>query len=143
LLRQDDYQKAKLVTVGWQHGNVYGGHQASCIIMSVLANRVRAGWGTWMDVIDNIPKFAAIKEMPTGSPQIWEPNFVRLLHEVDGIYDGSINYAQSKGNTGTPVSAFYWADLRTIETDFFKDKILAYPELHPRIGDMNSLTMFK
>ncbi len=143
MLRQDDFQKAKLVTVGWQHGNVYGGHTASCMIMSVIANRVRAGWGNWSDVIDNIPKYSAIKEMPSGSPPIWEPSFVKLLHEVEGIYDGSMNYALSKDNVGVKHSAFYWADLRNIETEFFREKIISQPEIHPRIADMNSLTLFR
>lgn len=134
MLRQDDYIKSHLVLTGWRWGKEYGGHLASCMIMSCLANRVRLGWGTWLEVLDRIPVFAAQTEMPTGTPSIWEPNFVRLLHEVEAIYDGSAEY--SKGG-------IYWADLRRVETDFFKQKILANPEQHPRIADMNSLAIFR
>jgi hypothetical protein len=143
MLRQDDFQKSKLAEVGWQHGREYGGHLASCMIMSVLANRVRKGWGNWIQVIDRIPKFAAIKEMPTGSPEIWEPEFVRLLHEVDAIFDGTKNYAQSKGHDGSMTDALYWCDTRFIETDYFKENILGQKERHPRVMDMNTLVLFQ
>lgn len=143
MLRQDDWNKSKLVTVAWQHGKEYGGHLASCMIMSVLANRFKSGWGSWSDIIDNIPKFSATKTMPIGSPEIWSPEFVKLLHEVDGIFDGSTNYATSKDNVGTIHKAFYWADLRFIDNEWFKERIIREPELHPRICDMNSLTLFK
>lgn len=144
MLRQDDFCKTRLVMAGWQHGNMYGGHMASCMIMSVLANRFRSGWGSWSEIIDNIPKYAAILDMPvTGTFPIWEPSFVRLLHEVEGIYDGSQNYALSKDNVGVKHQALYWADLRHIETEFFRERIISQPEIHPRIGDMNSLTLFK
>ena len=134
MLRQDDYQKAQLVTVGWRHGREYGGHLAACLIMSCLGNRVRLGWGSWLEVIDRIPAFAAEFVMPTGTPSIWEPNFVRLLHEVESVYDGTSDY--SKG-------AVYWCDLRRIETPFFRDKIIGQPLEHPRIIDMNTLTLFR
>jgi hypothetical protein len=104
------------------------------MIMSCLANRVRLGWGTWLDVLDRIPQFSAQKEQPTGTPSIWEPGFVRLLHEVEPIYDGSAEYA--KGGT-------YWADLRRIETDFFRQNILAKADQHPRVCEMNSLAIFR
>lgn len=133
MLRQDDYVKSQLVSTGWQHGKEYGGHLASCLIMSCLANRFRLGWGGWLEVIDNIPKFAAITEMPTGTPSIWEPQFVRLLHEVEAIYDGTMDY--SKG-------ALYWCDTRHIETTFFKEKILGDNAVHKRIGEMNTLALY-
>lgn len=85
-------------------------------------------------MIENIPKYAAQYEMPTGTPSVWEPNFVRLLHEVEAIYDGSQDYASG---------AVYWCDSRRIETPFFKDKILAQKETHPRVGEMNTLMLFR
>jgi len=118
----------------WQHGNTFGGHLASCMIGSCIANRFRLGWGTWSECIDNIPKYSATFEQPGGSPAIWEPQFVKLLHEVEGIFDGTQDY--SKGG-------LYWADTTKIETPFFKEKILADKERHPSIGSMNSLMIFK
>jgi hypothetical protein len=126
--------KAQLVTVGWRYGREYGGHLAACMVMSCLMNRVRLGWGTLLEVLDRIPNFAATEEAPTGTPAIWSPEFVRLLHEVEAIYDGSQDH--SKG-------AVYWADLRFVTTPFFKDKILADQEHHPRVLEMNTLACFR
>lgn len=134
MLRQDDYQKAKLVETGWLWGKEYGGHLAACMVMSCLANRVRLGWGSWLEVIERIPTFAAQIQMPTGTPSIWEPSFVRLLHEVEAIYDGTQDYAKG---------AVYWADTRRIETPFFKDKILADHQQHPRVCEMNTLVCWR
>jgi hypothetical protein len=134
MLRQDDFQKGQLVLTGWRFGREYGGHLASCMVMSCIANRQRLGWGSWLQVIDSIPKHSATTEAPTGTPAIWEPGFVKLLHEVEGIYDGTQDYAKG---------GLYWCDTRFIDTPFFKEKILGQPELHPRIGEMNSLAIFK
>lgn len=134
MLRQDDYQKSHLVLTGWRWGKEYGGHLAACMVMSVLGNRVRAGWGNWMEVLDRIYVFSAQLEMPLGTPEIWEPNFVRLLHEVEPVFDGTKDHASG---------ALYWCDTQRIETAFFRDKILAHPEEHPRIANMGTLTLFR
>lgn len=135
MLRQDDYQKAKLVEVGWRHGKVFGGHLASVMIMSCLANRQRLGWGSWLDIIDGIPAKAATIEQPEGTPSVWEPNFVRLLHEVEAIFDGSKDYANG---------AVYWADTsQPITNEWFQEKILNNLVSHPKVADMNSLMLFR
>lgn len=134
MLRQDDFQKSQLVLKGWQWGKPYGGHLAACMVMSVLMNRVRLGWGkNVLDIIDRIPAFAATTTMPTGTPEIWEPNFVRLLHEVESIYDGTQDY--SKG-------ALFWCDTRDVTTPFFKEKILGDNKTHKRVMEMNTLAFF-
>jgi len=133
VLRQDDFQKSQLVLTGWRWGKQYGGHLAACMIMSCLMNRVRLGWGTVLEVLDKIPNFAATTEMPTGTPAIWEPGFVRLLHEVEGIYDGTNDHSNG---------ALYWCDTRDVSTPFFKEKILGQSEVHRRVMEMNTLALF-
>lgn len=134
MLRQDDYIKSQLVKYGWQAGREYGGHLAACMIMSCLANRQRHGWGSWTEVLENIPKFSASLEQPSGTPQIWSPEFVKLLHEVDSIFDGTQDYAKD---------AFYWADTRRIDNPWFKEHITSHMDIHPIVGNMNTLTLFK
>jgi len=133
VLRQDDFLRSQLVLTGWRYGREYGGWRAAAMIMSVIMNRVRLGWGTLLEVLDNIPNKAATTEIPTGWPSIWEPEFVKLLHECERIYENSIDY--SKG-------ALYWCDLRNVSTDFFKEKILGDHDAHPRVAEMNSLCFF-
>lgn len=133
ILRQDDFLRSQLVLTMWQWGSPYGGHLAACMVGCCLMNRVRLGWGSLLEVLDRIPNFAATTEMPTGTPSIWEPQFVRLLHEVEGIYDGTQDY--TKG-------ALYWCDTRNVDTPFFKNKILADNTMHRRIAEMNTLAFF-
>jgi hypothetical protein len=37
----------------------------------------------------------------------------------------------------------YWCDLRKVETEFFKEKILKDLERHPKVADMNSFAVFR
>lgn len=135
MVRPDDVIKSQLVLVAWRYSNMYqlGGHLGAELIMGCLAERQRRGWGNWFEIIERIPVFAAEYEVPTGFPQIWEPSFMRLLHSVEGIYDGSLNPSKN---------ALYWCDLRRVETPFFKEKILNNLEQHPKLCDMNSFSCF-
>lgn len=136
MLRQEDFLKSHLVTTAWRFAKEYGGHLPAHMIMCCLANRVRLGWGTWAEILDRIPNFAAENDMPPVSyPDIWEPAFIKLLHAVDGVYDGSTKDLSN--------GALYWADLRRVERTWFKDKIMSQPDQHPRVADCNSLTFFR
>lgn len=103
------------------------------MVMSCLANRQRLGWGTWGDIIQAIPKFTAETFVPTGFPELWNPIFTRMLHEVESIYEGTIDYAKG---------GIYWGDTRNIDSEFFKEKILYNPE-HPRVVEMNSFSVWR
>lgn len=135
MVRQDDWLKSKLVDYGYTYGAEYGGHLGACLIMSVLANRQRIGWGSWAEVLGNADKFHAHDLQTFTWPQIWGPQFVRLLQEVDGIFDGTQDYA--KGGV-------YWCDsAKPVTNEWFKEKILGNHDIHPIIGNMNSLLIFK
>ena len=148
MLKQDDFCRAQLVCMGWRWGRLQGGHQAGEMVMHALANRTRCGWGSWLQVIQNVPKYMAENEMPALEfPSIWEPSFVKLLHTVDGIYDGSV--------PDKSAGALYWGDLQHIERPWFKDLIQATnPPIeedgsgvclrtHPVVANINSLTFFR
>lgn len=152
MLKQDDYIKAKLVEYGWRFAKSYvgAGHIAGQMIMHCIANRVRNGWATWLQVFDGIPNFMAENELPPMThPSVWDATFVKLLQTVDGIYDGS-THDLSKG-------ALYWGDLAKIEREWFKEKIIQpiYPEgtyktdqnvsglpVHNRVANTNGLNFW-
>lgn len=126
----------------WRQGLEYGGHLASCLAASCIMNRIRLGWGAHLEVLKNIPNHSALNIEPNRDavPSIWEPNFVRLLHEIEGIYNGT-GQDYSKGG-------LYWADMRRIERPWFKDKILDPTKEdglkeHPCVVDMNTLRIFR
>lgn len=146
MLKQDDYVKGRLVEMGWRFGQSYaGGHVAGEMVMQTIANRVRVGWGSWLQIIDRIPVFMAEKELPKlEHPSIWEPNFVKLLHVVDGVFDGSIP-DKSKG-------ALYWGDLARIEQPWFLEKIVQAKKenfegveipAHQRVATLNGLSFWQ
>lgn len=136
MLRPDDFCKSQLVLTGWRFGKEYGGHLAACMVMGTLANRVRLGWGSWLEVLERIPVLSAEENIPFQNeyPRIWEPNFVRLLHEVDGIFDNSTK--------DLSCGAVYWGDLRRIEREWFKDNVLKNPDRF-KVADMNTLCFWR
>ena len=135
MLRQDDFLRSQLVLAGWRHGHVFGGHLASCMVMCCLASRVRLGWGTWMEILNDLPSKSATIEQPLEVPSVWEPQFVRLLHEVDAIFDGSQDYAKG---------ALYWFDSsKPVTNPWFQDKILGDMNTHKKVADMNSLMLLR
>lgn len=103
--------------------------------MSCLANRQKLGWGNWLEIIDRIPEKSATIEQPKDWPSIWEPQFVRLLHECEAIFDGSQDYAKG---------AVYWFDSsKPVTNPWFQEKILDNLQAHPKVGDMNSLIFLR
>lgn len=142
MLRQDDYIKGKLVEIGWRFCKSYigAGHIAGQMIMHTVANRVRCGWGSWLQVLDGIPKYMAENELPPlEHPAVWDATFVKLLQTVDGIYDGSTPDL-SKG-------ALFWCDLAKIERDWFREKIVTAQKpdgtlQHMRVANTNGLNFW-
>jgi hypothetical protein len=142
VLKQDDYIKAKLVEIGWRYASKYGGgHLMGQLVMWCTANRVRAGWGSWLQMIDNLPPTLAENELPPlKHPSVWDAVFVKLLHVVDGIYDGSMPDL-SKGGV-------YWGVLGQIERPWFLEKIVQARNVdgelvHQRVVDMNSFSVWR
>lgn len=133
MLRIDDFTKAQLVLFGWRAGKKWGGHMASVLIMSVIANRQKRGWAPWLDLIQDAPNKAGSTETCQDNPNPWDPNFVRLLHEVEAIYDGSSDPAKG---------ALYYCDSTKIDNEWFRERILGMPDEHARIGGMDTLMLF-
>lgn len=140
-MKQDDYIKAQLVEMSYRFGKKYGGYTAGQLVMFTIANRVHCGWGSWLHMIDSVPTYMAENELPPFEhPPVWEPGFVKLLQMVEGVYDHSVQDL-SKG-------ALYWADLGTVERDWFRDKIIQAKNedgtpVHPRVVDMGSLSFWR
>jgi hypothetical protein len=154
LLKQDDFVKGVLVQYGWRFGQSYGGgHLAGQMVMQVIANRVRLGWGTWLRMLDRVPDYMAENSLPElVHPSVWEPAFVKLLAAVDGIFDGSVP-DMTRGNefpgvNGPKSGALYFCALNNIQRPWFKDNIvdavnpLTGQRQHQRVWTMNNLVGF-
>jgi hypothetical protein len=128
------YIKSQLVECGHKYGSHYGGKEACLLILHVLKNRQKAGWGTYLHILDTVEKWHAAPPKKTTQPDLWDRNFLSLLNEIDGICDDT-----RKDPTN---GALYWGDLTDIQSDFFLEHVCRNPEKH-RCADMNSLTFFK
>ena len=153
MLQQDNFVKSQLVSYGWRYGQLYGGgHLAGTLVMQALANRVRRGFGSYLQVLESVPLYMAEHEMPPLKyPSLWEPNFVKLLHAVEGIYSGSATdmtlgatMIDNKPRTG----GLYFGLLNKIERPWFKTQIidainpLNGLRLHNRVADLNCLSFW-
>jgi hypothetical protein len=143
LLTTDQFIKGKIVEISWRFGSSYsGGHLAGQMVMNVLANRFRCGWGSYLSILENVPNFMAENEIPSFKlTSAWEPSFTKLLHAIEGCYAGSTQDL-TKG-------ALYFGDLNNIQRAWFKTKIIDAnnPDTglrqHPIVANMNSLSFFK
>jgi hypothetical protein len=146
MLKIEDLQQAKLVELGWRYGQSYGGGYVSGqMVMSVFMNRIKCGWGNHLNVMTNVLPFAAEMELPPlVYPSAWDGNFVKLLHVVSGVFDGSVP-DMSKG-------ALYFCDLNKIERPWFQTHIVdpvkaegpqAGLRQHPIVANQNSLSFFQ
>ena len=115
-MRSADYLKMKLFETAWRESGgragIYGVMVAWC-----LANRVRRNMGTWLEVLQNVPRYRAAEPDVTGEfPRLFEPAVQMLLHAVDDIYD---NRGEDKSNGG-----LYWSFTELGANDWFKEFII-------------------
>jgi hypothetical protein len=131
--RYAELVKGQLALTAWRWGRDFGGHMSSLMIACCLRNRVTKGWGSWLSVIENIPKHGYTLAVPTGFPDQWNRDFLRILSEMDGIYDST---AKDLVNGGV-----YWAELSKIDNEYFLEHIARNPE-RKRCADMNNLVFW-
>src|SRR5690242_5318896 len=126
MLRAEAYIKSQVVLHAWREAHHYVGHNTIIMVGCAIGHRVRSGWGTWLQVIDQIPIFSArkIEQQPSGQPDLMDPSVIRLLEAVDKIYDSTAEALSAGG--------LYWADLGEITNPWFLEKICRDPANHPR-----------
>jgi len=140
MVRQDDFVKSLLILECWRQGKDFGNHQIPLMIMGCLANRQRLGWGSFLDILKGIPKFAATLIQPNRDqvPDIWEPNFIKLLQGIDGVYDGSV--------PDPALGGIYWADLskgkKGITNPWFQEKVIDSAS-HLACANQGPFTIFR
>lgn len=137
MLRSEHFVKSQLALAAWREAHHYGGSNPMIMVACGLANRVRAGWGSWLQVIDQIPVFSAVNldEQPTGQPDLMDPNVVHLLQAIDGIYDGNAQDLAAGG--------LYFCDLGKVTRLWFRENIMQKPHEHPRAAVSVAFQFYK
>jgi hypothetical protein len=134
----ENYIKAQLVRFCVDEAYHEGSSIVVLAIAQVLKNRVDAGWGDWMQVIEAAPTYVGtVRDKPKVNPQ--DVLFRKILIGVDDIYygiadDGDVNNDEYK--------SLYYAELHNVNRAWFMDNVLSDLESHPRIAKVGQLDFF-
>jgi len=144
----ETYVKAQLATLAWREGHEQGGFNNALAVAFVIKNRVRAGWGDWLDLIQRHAIWSARNEDEldtTSHPDAREPNFQLLLQNIDGVFDNSLQdklTVSPKTKAGEFRAALYYGQLNKITRPWFLEKIVRQPDLHPRTSQVGEIVFF-
>ena len=132
--RTEEYIKSQMIECAWRYGQHYGGTPAMISILHVLKSRQKAGWGTYLHILDTVDKWQAAPPKTSSHPEVWDRRFLALWNEIDSICDDTRR---------DPVNgALYWGDTTDIQSDWFLQHIARNPE-KVRCADMSSLTFWR
>jgi len=131
--RFEDFAKSIIALTAWSYASHYGSQVPQLMVAQVIANRARRGWGSILDVVDRMPRYEAAPPTTEGLPDSWDKAFLRVLAEIDPIYDGT-----SKDTTN---GGLYFGDLNDIQNPSFLEKIARNPE-HHRVADCAGTLVF-
>jgi hypothetical protein len=139
----ENYIKAKLVDLAVLEAFHMGGTASMCAVAQVIANRVRSGWGEWNHVINTAAKFRGTIPPQQGDFDPKDLTFRQFLTMVDDIYHGTaddtnVNLEDDRG----ALVSLYYAELHSIDNDWFRKEIAGNHERHPRIAVVGQLTFF-
>lgn len=136
-----DYEKARLVDLLWceSHNDAKNGMKA---VAFVVRNRVNAGWGSWLDVMDKHEQWRG-NAKPSPNLDYTQYLFRELLWLVDGVFDGSEKDEMTSCVIGDkPVKALWYYRVDEPVSDFFKEKILADKTNHRMVGVVGGIWLF-
>lgn len=135
----ENYIKAQLVRFAVDEAYHEGAASVVLAVAQVLKNRVDAGWGDWLEVIESAPNYVGTirSVLPKFDPR--DVLFRKILLSIDDIYygiadDGDVNFGEQK--------SLYYAELHSINREWFMDNILSDLENHPRIAKVGQLDFF-
>lgn len=135
----ENYIKAQLVRFCVEEAYHEGSSILVLAIAQVLKNRVDAGWGEWMQVIETAPNYVGTvrKHKPQVEPR--EVLFRKILLGIDDIYfgiadDGDVNNDEYK--------SLYYAELHNINRQWFRDNITDDLDSHPRVAKVGQFDFF-
>jgi hypothetical protein len=134
----ETYIRAQMVRFAIQQGARYGGTSCMIAIAFTLRNRVFAGWGSWLEMVEKAPSHLANREIP-------EEDIGRVLRSGDGrIMLARIDeiYARPESEDITG-GALFWVDPNLPIVEAFKKDVIGRPEEHARIAHIGPLWFFK
>jgi hypothetical protein len=147
-MTQKDVDRVLLVRYAVQAVGPRGSLEQMKSICYCLRNRVRAGWGEWVEVIEGADETLGNEPMEPTPLDTSSRAYQRLLYDVDDIYF-SHNSDMSEGATleealcSKEHPCFYWLFLNRPMQQSFKDNIASQPKNHPSNVTMGTMMFFE
>lgn len=119
----------------------------------IIRNRVRAGWGSWNDVLTQHQKWSWRSVVPNyyqiPDPRVY--SFQTLLRDIDRIFSGeqedtvtiAADPIKNYVSVGpSPAPALYYARLNDISNPWFEQNICGHADTHKLIANVQPLSFF-
>lgn len=147
-MTQKDVDRVMLVRYAVQEVGPKGSLEQMKAVCYCLRNRVREGWGEWMDVIESADEHRANEPTEPAAIDTSSRAYQRLLHDVDDIYFGhSSDFSEGPSLEDSLCEkerpCFYWLFLDRPMQQWFKDTIAGDKENHPSNATMGLMMFFE
>jgi hypothetical protein len=153
-MTHNDSQKALLVHFAVREVGATGGLEQMKVVCYCLRNRVRAGWGDWMEVMEHADEASAHDAGPRSYIDPQNRNYQMLLQAIDDLY-----YAQPQTENWNGVkidqdaqgetlesavgTALYWRFLKRPLRPWFQANIVDQKAEHPERTSMGLMILYK
>ena len=126
--------RSEMVRFAVEEAQQYGGTNNMLAVLHVLRNRVMAGWGDWLEVVERA-RYQRSTNYPLKQGN-FRSNDVRVLFSrIDDIY------TRVDLSDLTSGALWYW-DQNTPMNDWFKNDIIGHPEEHKRVAHVGPVWFF-
>jgi hypothetical protein len=155
--------QAKLVIFAYEEAGWTGSLQCMLAVACVLKNRVDAGWGEWMSVLEDTARVAGngprtreidgslsawyeptTEEVPPPKMDLADENLRDLMGEVDDIYHGIFvdELTKQENPMGGEATCLYYCFVERPIRDWFAKHIIQSPE-HPRVAQVGQMMLYE
>lgn len=151
-MTQKDVDRVVLALYAVREAGERGSLEQMKAICYCLRNRVRAGWGEWMAVIESAGETAAHEPAAQTPIDTNSRTYQRLLRDVDDIYFGHTalkSYEdESTGDLETSLCAkdhecLYWCFVNRPIIEHFATTIVRDQENHANVASMGLMMFYE
>lgn len=149
-MTQKDVDRVLLTLYAVREAGPRGSLEQMKAICYCLRNRVRAGWGEWMDVIENADETNAHASELTTPIDPNSRTYQRLLRDVDDIYFGQSSISSTGGGEDLENSlcdsqhlCCYWSFVNRAILPSFAETIVRDPANHPNRATMGTMMFYE
>jgi hypothetical protein len=154
-MTQRDVDRVMLVLYAVREAGARGSLEQMKAICYCLRNRVRAGWGEWVEVIETADEGNAHEPAEKIEIDVSSRAYQRLLRDVDDIYFGqsSLNgFGDEEGSEGGTLesslcepehAALYWCFVNRPIRPWFAQTIVQDPKNHANRATMTLMNFYE